>query len=64
MLAMMMFTVAINGCSRISYSVCPEYPIPSESVLELLNDLNSSDVDFWMKKQYKLNKKLIECNKY
>lgn len=48
------------GCSYNSY-LCPEFPKPSQSVLNEIKSLNNSEVDSWVIELYKLNKKLQVC---
>ena len=51
----------MNSCGS-RYTICPKYPKPSQVVLSKIKSLDSSEVDTWMVKQYKLNKKLKVCN--
>lgn len=53
-------TLIMQACGN--KSVCPSYPKPSQEVLTKIKSLNSQDVDNWILKQYKLNKKLEVCN--
>lgn len=51
----------MGGCGSIK-TVCPQYPKPSQKVLNKIKSLNDVDVDAWIVKQYKLNKQLRVCN--
>jgi len=51
----------LMGCSSHK-NICPTYPKPSQYVLLKIKSLNNLLVNEWLKKQYKLNKKLKECN--
>lgn len=55
----MMFIM--QGCG--SKTICPKYPKPSQATLIKISTLKDAGVDIWMKKQFKLNLKLNECNK-
>jgi hypothetical protein len=52
--------LTLQACG--SKSVCPSYPKPSQNVLTKIKSLKSQDVDDWILKQFKLNKKLEVCN--
>lgn len=56
-LALAMF---LTGCSYNSI-LCPEFPKPTQSVLDELKALNNSEVDSWVVELYKLNQKLQVC---
>lgn len=47
----------MQGCTN-STNVCPNYPKPSQSVLNSIRDLNNTEVDSWMIEQLKLSRKL------
>lgn len=57
-IALMMFTLQACG----SKSICPLYPKPSQNVLNEIESLKSQEVNDWILKQFKLNKKLKVCN--
>lgn len=46
-----------SGCTKVT-TVCPSYPKPSQHTLLQIKSLNDPEVNVWMIKQYKLNKKL------
>lgn len=48
------------GCSTYT-SVCPEFPKPTQEVLNEIKSLNNLEVDNWVIELYKLNKKLEIC---
>ncbi len=49
------------GCGSIK-SVCPQYPKPTQEVLNKIKSLKDNKVDEWIIEQYKLNQKLKACN--
>ena len=51
----------MQGCGS-KHTICPQYPAPTQGVLNKIKSLNDKDVDSWIIKQYKLNKKLKVCN--
>lgn len=48
------------GCATHT-SVCPDFPKPTQEVLDSVKSLNNSAVDEWIVELYKLNKKLKIC---
>lgn len=60
MMSIVLMTLTLQACG--SKSVCPSYPAPSQKVLTKIKSLKSQEVDGWILKQYKLNKKLEVCN--
>lgn len=50
----------LTGCSYNSM-LCPDFPKPTQSVLDELKALNNSEVDSWVVELYKLNQKLQVC---
>lgn len=50
------------SCASLPLTVCPSYPVPSQSVLSSIQAITDKDVDDWMIEQYKLNMKLKVCN--
>lgn len=50
----------LSGCYAHT-SVCPDFPTPTQEVLNNIKSLNNSEVDNWIIKLYKLNQKLKVC---
>lgn len=49
-----------TGCATHT-SVCPDFPTPSQNVLDRIKSLENSEVDEWIIQLYKLNLKLKVC---
>lgn len=52
--------LALTGCATHT-SICPEFPKPTQEVLNNIKSLNNSEVDEWIIQLYKLNQKLKIC---
>lgn len=50
----------LTGCATHT-SVCPDFPKPTQEVLDNIKSLNNSEVDEWIIQLYKLNQKLKFC---
>ena len=64
-LSAILLVILFTGCSfncKPCVNVCPIGVIPSPLVLEKIGGLADTDVNQWMKNQYKLHKKLKACN--
>lgn len=48
------------GCAAYTVS-CPQFPVPSQNVLNKIKSLNDKEVDCWIENMFKLNKKLKLC---
>lgn len=53
--------LTMQGCGNKNNTVCPNYPKPTQDVLNQIKSLNDANVDNWMIEQYKLNLKLGVC---
>lgn len=54
------FCVVLFGCTKV-ISVCPDFPPPSQEVLDEIKSLQNEEVDEWIKDLYRLNLKLQYC---
>lgn len=45
------------GCALYT-TACPAFPKPSQEVLTKIENIQDSEVDAWLEKLFKLNKKL------
>lgn len=52
--------VCFTGCATHT-SVCPDFPTPSQKVLDSIKSLDNPEVDDWIVNLYKLNQKLKIC---
>jgi len=55
----MMFMM--QGCGSKNNTICPNYPKPTQDVLDRIKSLKDDSVNNWMQEQYKLNLKLGVC---
>ena len=54
-------TLMMQGCGNKNNTVCPNYPKPTQDVLDRIKSLKDDKVNDWMTEQYKLNLKLGVC---
>lgn len=55
-----MFLTLLAGCATKS-NVCPEFPVPSEEVVDRLEELNDPAVNDWGNRLLRLQEKLEVC---
>jgi len=61
MVSIVLMILTMQGCGNKNNTICPNYPKPTQSVLDRIKSLNDVNVDNWMIEQYKLNLKLGVC---
>lgn len=69
----LMLTILVTGCAgrtpiiiNPEIDLCPEFPLPSERVIQIINAQSESDMEmkFWFNDIRRLKEKLDRCHEY
>lgn len=60
---LLLMVLLVPACTPVRVTVCPEYPVPSQHVVDKLHPVMEEDVEVkgWFNQLYRLQLKLEDC---